>query len=150
MRVSQFLKSLLWSAAALLPLCLSANAGAQSMNLDKDAPVTLYRNARIYTNDPEAPWASAMLVRGEEILAIGDEDELVALAEKGTHVVDLEGHFVMPGFNDAHVHLGSAGQDALAVRLHGAPTIAEVQKRLAAAIADVKPGEWVAGSGWDH
>jgi len=37
----------------------------------------------------------------------------------------------MPGFNDAHVHLGSAGQDALAVRLHGAPTIAEVQKRLA-------------------
>ena len=141
------------SAAALLPLFLSSAAAAQSLKppeLDKDAPVTLYKNAHIYTNDPRAPWASAMLVRGEEILAIGDEDEVSALAEKGTRTVDFEGHFVMPGFNDAHVHLGSAGQDALAVRLHGAPTIAEVQKRLAAAIAQAKPGEWVTGSGWDH
>src|SRR5947207_3191973 len=126
------------------------SAAAQTVSLDKDAPVTLYKNARIYTNDPQAPWASAMLVRGEEILVIGDEDEVSALAEKGTGVVDLRGHFVMPGFNDAHVHLGSAGQDALAVRLHGAPTIVELQKRLAAAIAQAKPGEWVTGSGWDH
>jgi len=101
-------------------LSFAPQLSAQSMNLDKDAPVTLYKNARIYTNDPQAPWASAMLVRGEEILVIGDEDEVSALAEKGTGVVDLSGHFVMPGFNDAHVHLGSAGQDALAVRLHGA------------------------------
>ncbi len=137
---------------ALVVLCLDpvASVRAQSINLDKDAPVTLYRNAHIYTNDPQAPWAAAMLVRGEEILAIGDEDEVSALAEKGTRVVDLEGYFVMPGFNDAHVHLGSAGQDALAVRLHGAPTIAEVQKRLGAAVAQAKPGEWIAGSGWDH
>jgi len=130
---------------------LSAQSSAtKTISLDKDAPVTLYKNARIYTNDPQAPWASAMLVRGEEILVIGDEDEVSALAEKGTGVVDLSGHFVMPGFNDAHVHLGSAGQDALAVRLHGAATIAEVQKRLADAIAQTKPGEWVTGSGWDH
>jgi predicted amidohydrolase YtcJ len=91
-----------------------------------------------------------MLVRGEQILAVGDEEEVSALAEKGTRIVDLEGHFVMPGFNDAHVHLGSAGQDALAVRLHGATSITEVQKRLAAAVAQAGPGEWIAGSGWDH
>src|SRR5579883_3038150 len=123
---------------------------AQSMSLDKDAPMTLYKNARMYTNDPGVPWAAAMLVRGEIILAVGDEDEVTALAEKGTKVVDLEGHFVMPGFNDAHVHLGSAGYDALSVRLHGAPSIEELQKRLAAAVASSKEGEWVTGSGWDH
>src|SRR5260221_5187050 len=126
------------------------SAATQTVSLDKDAPVTLYKNARIYTNDPQAPWASAMLVRGEELLVIGDEDEVSALAEKGTGVVDLSGHFVMPGFNDAHVHLGSAGQDASAVRIHGASTIAEAQNRLSAAVAQTKPGEWVTGSGWDH
>ncbi len=123
---------------------------AQSMSLDKDAPLTLYRNARIYTNDSGVPWAAAILVRGEVILAVGDEDEVAALAEKGTRIVDLEGHFVMPGFNDAHVHIGSAGYDALAVRLHGALTIDELQKRLAAAVAEIKEGEWITGSGWDH
>lgn len=138
------------SAIALLILCSASLLSAQSMNLDKDAPLTLYKNGHIYTNDSGAPWATAMLVRGEEILAIGDEDEVAALAEKGTHVMDLEGHFVMPGFNDAHVHVGSAGQDALAVRLNGAATLDEVLKRLQDAVAQTKEGEWITGAGWDH
>ena len=41
-----------------------------------DPEMTLYRNGRIYTNDPSDPWAVAMLVRGEEIIAVGDEDEV--------------------------------------------------------------------------
>ena len=150
MKQGEFVRLLLSCSLLLIAPLTASCATAQSLELDKDAPVTLYKNARIYTNDPRAPWAAAMLVRGEQILAVGDEDEVSALAEKGTRIVDLEGHFVMPGFNDAHVHLGSAGQDALAVRLHGAPSITEVQKRLAAAVAQAKPGEWIAGSGWDH
>jgi predicted amidohydrolase YtcJ len=112
--------------------------------------LTLYRGGRIYTNDPAAPWAEAMLVRGEEILAIGDDDEVSALADKGAKTVDLEKHFVMPGFNDAHVHLGSAGEDWLALRLFGAASVAEMQKQLAAAVSARQPGEWITGSGWDH
>ena len=115
-----------------------------------DPEMTLYRNGRIYTNDASDPWAEAMLVRGEEIIAVGGDEVVGALAEKGTKVVDLEKHFVMPGFNDAHVHLGGAGEDWLAVRLFGATTVAELQKRVAAAVAGHKEGEWITGSGWDH
>jgi len=150
MRRSKFVGFFLAGTFLTIAPLISPLTFAQSFELDKDAPVTLYKNARIYTNDLRAPWAAAMLVRGEQILAVGDEDEVSALAEKGTRIVDLEGHFVMPGFNDAHVHLGSAGQDALAVRLHGSPSIAEVQKRLAVAVGQVKAGEWITGSGWDH
>jgi len=112
--------------------------------------VTLYKNGRIYTNDPADPWAQAMLVRGEEILAVGDDDEVSALADKGAKVVDLEKHFVMPGFNDAHVHVGSAGEDWLSVRLYGVTSVAELQKRLAEGVAQRNEGEWVTGRGWDH
>jgi predicted amidohydrolase YtcJ len=91
-----------------------------------------------------------VLVRGEEIIAVGNDDEVSALTETGAKVVDLEKHFVMPGFNDAHVHIGGAGADWLAVRLFGAGTVDEMQKRLAAAVAAHKPGEWITGFGWDH
>ncbi len=112
--------------------------------------VTIYRNGRIYTNDPASPWAEAMLVRGEEILAAGDDDEVSALADAGAKAVDLERHFVMPGFNDAHVHIGGAGEDWIAVRLNGVKSVAELQKRLAEGVAQHKEGEWIRGSGWDH
>jgi hypothetical protein len=56
----------------------------------------------------------------------------------------------MPGFNDAHVHLGGAAADELAVPLTGVPSVEEMQKRVADAVAHHKPGEWITGGGWDH
>ncbi len=56
----------------------------------------------------------------------------------------------MPGFNDAHVHLGSAGADELAVPLTGVASPEEMQKRVAVAVAQHKAGEWITGRGWDQ
>jgi len=135
-----------WCPSAFSQALGAAPAAAKS----SESEMTLYRNGRIYTNDASAPWAEAVLVRGEEIIAVGNDDEVSALTETGAKVVDLEKHFVMPGFNDAHVHIGGAGADWLAVRLFGAGTVGEMQKRLAAAVAAHKPGEWITGFGWDH
>ena len=135
-----------WCPSAFSQALAAAPAAAKS----SESEMTLYRNGRIYTNDASAPWAEAVLVRGEEIIAVGNDDEVSALTETGAKVVDLEKHFVMPGFNDAHVHIGGAGADWLAVRLFGAGTVDEMQKRLAAAVAAHKPGEWITGFGWDH
>jgi hypothetical protein len=128
----------------------SQTHGATKQAPNGVAAMTIYRNGRIYTNDPVSPWAAAMLVRGEEILAVGDDDEVSALAETGAKTVDLEKHFVMPGFNDAHVHIGGAGEDWIAVRLNGVKSVVELQKRLAEGVAPHKEGEWITGRGWDH
>src|SRR5258708_36858895 len=89
------------------------------------ASVTIYRHGRIYTNDPRSPWAEAMLVRGEEIIAVGDDDEVAGLADKGAQGIDLEKHFVMPGFNEPHVQIGGAGGAWLPYRAYRMPTVGD-------------------------
>ncbi len=107
-------------------------------------------HGNIYTGDPAKPRAEAVAVSGEAIFAVGSNAEIEALKESGTQVIDLAGRFVMPGFNDAHVHLASGGRAQLEVNLEGARTIEEVQQRIRARLAEVKPGEWIVGRGWDH
>jgi predicted amidohydrolase YtcJ len=114
---------------------------------------TYYTHGRIYTNDPAQPWAEAMAVSDGKISCIGKMDHVLldcGGGQEGVETVQLKGQFVMPGFNDAHVHLGSAAADELAVPLTGVPSPEEMQKRIAAAVAQHKAGEWITGGGWDH
>src|SRR5438552_2956642 len=118
------------------------------------APITVYyTHGRIYTNDPEQPWAEAMAVSEGRITCIGKTAHVLldcGGGQEGVETVNLKGEFVMPGFNDAHVHLGGAAADELAVPLTGVPSAEEMQKRVAAAVAQHKDGEWITGGGWDH
>ena len=112
-----------------------------------------YLHGHIYTNDPKQPWAAAMAIRDGKIRCVGSM-ELVLLecggSDDGAETVNLKGSFVMPGFNDAHVHLGSAAKDMLSVQLNGSASVEELQKRLGAAAAQHQEGEWITGGGWDH
>jgi predicted amidohydrolase YtcJ len=117
------------------------------------ARTTYYVHGRIYTNDPAAPWAEAMAIADGKISCIGKMDHVLLECgggQEGAETVQLKGQFVMPGFNDAHVHLGGAAADLLAVPLTGVPSVEELQKRVADAAAHHKEGEWITGGGWDH
>jgi predicted amidohydrolase YtcJ len=120
----------------------------------QDAPRTiLYLHGRIYTNDPQHPWAQAMAVREGKIMCVGAISQVMmecGSADARPETVELHQKFVMPGFNDAHMHLGYAGEGMLAVRLYGAASIEELKQRVAASVAKHKPGEWITGAGWDH
>jgi predicted amidohydrolase YtcJ len=140
----------------LILACVAFASGsalrAQTQSAPAVPPTTYFVHGRIYTNDPQHPWAAAIAVREGKILCIGGLDYVLLECggEEHAETVQLNGHFVMPGFNDAHMHLGSAGESMLSVRLNGATSIEELQKRLADAVATHKPGEWIKGSGWDH
>jgi len=96
------------------------------------------------------PRAQAIAVRDGRIVAVGTDAEIEKLKGKRTQVVDLGGHFVMPGFNDAHVHLANAGFEKLHVELAGVRSLAEMQQRIAASAKTTPAGEWITGRGWDH
>jgi predicted amidohydrolase YtcJ len=114
---------------------------------------TYYLHGRIYTNDPQHPWAVAMAIRDEKILCIGTLAHVLldcGGAQSEAETIQLNDEFVMPGFNDAHTHLGGAGRDKLTLSLNGVDSIAELQRLVKEAVAKKKIGEWVLGSGWDQ
>ncbi|HKN74076.1 MAG TPA: amidohydrolase [Candidatus Acidoferrum sp.] len=126
---------------------------ARAQAAQSESHIVVYLHGRIYTNDPALPWADAMAIRDGKIRCVGKIDYVLLECggnDPSVETIQLRGKFVMPGFNDAHVHLGSAGADMLSVRLNGVASIEELQKRIADAVAQHKEGEWITGSGWDH
>jgi predicted amidohydrolase YtcJ len=94
--------------------------------------------------------AEALAVLGDRILAVGARDEIMKLKGPETKIIDLDGRFVMPGFNDAHMHLASAGLEKMNVNMVGAKTLDEFRDRLRAKVEAAGPAEWVVGEGWDE
>jgi predicted amidohydrolase YtcJ len=92
----------------------------------------------------------AIAVSGGKISAVGSNEEIQKLKGPKTQIIDLGGHFVMPGFNDAHVHLGSGGFEKLNVDLVGSKSLDDMKQRIAARTKTAAPGEWIVGRGWDH
>jgi predicted amidohydrolase YtcJ len=114
---------------------------------------TIYYHGNVITGAglPDAPQrVAAIAVGGHEIVAAGDDATVLRLKQQGTRVVDLKGAFVMPGFNDAHVHLASAGQTKLGVDLNGCSGLPDMLSRVGAAAKQALPGQWLLGGGWDH
>jgi predicted amidohydrolase YtcJ len=141
-----------------LTAILLLTAVAQSQTTPAD---TIYLHGNILTGahlrpeNSEAPSAiparvTAIAIVNGKILAAGTDVELLKLKGPRTKVIDLQGAFAMPGFNDAHTHIGEAGRQKLSVNLVGVHSLAEMQQRIAAYVATTQPGTWIQGGGWDH
>ena len=100
--------------------------------------------------DPSQQHAQAIAVKDGRILAVGSNDEIEKFKGKNTKTIDLGGHFVMPGFNDAHTHLAEAGREKMNVDLVGVKSLDQMKARIAARTKAAAPSEWIVGGGWDH
>ena len=93
---------------------------------------------------------NALAVRGGPILVAGSDEEAARLEGPRTQILDLRRAFVVPGFNDAHLHLAAAGALALQCDLRGSRSLADMLARVRASAAHAAPGAWIRGGGWDH
>ncbi|GAA3654499.1 amidohydrolase [Nocardioides ginsengisoli] len=91
--------------------------------------------------------ASAVAVRGERIVAVGN-DELRELAGPGTEIVDLGGRLLIPGFQDAHVHPVGAGVELGQCDLTETVDVEEYRRRISAYAAANPDRPWITGGGW--
>ena len=146
-----FLVPALLVPMTLLPASLSSQTAAAAVKAD-----AIYVHANIYTGVSgassfhEIQRAQAMALRGDRILAVGSEADILKLKGTATTVVDLKGHFLMPGFNDAHMHLTNAGFKRLTVDLTGTRSLEEFRERIRKRVETAEPTEWITGSGWDE
>jgi predicted amidohydrolase YtcJ len=100
--------------------------------------------------DAARPEAEAVAVRGERIAGVGTSAEMHALAGPNTRVVDARGRFVMPGFNDSHIHLMMGGLQLDSVDLRDAPSPGEFARRIGERAKATPAGEWITGGSWDE
>src|SRR5258707_15863526 len=117
-----------WLAVPLLVL----TCGMVSLGF---APSTMkatliVENARVYTVNAKRPWADAVAIGGDRILAVGSREAIDAFRNENTRVIDAHGRLVLPGFTDSHFHLIEGFRGVTQEDLNGTASIAEGQKRV--------------------
>jgi predicted amidohydrolase YtcJ len=148
-------------AGALLTALLVAAPSSSAQNAEapgasKPKADVIFIHGNIYTGVPaNSAFSSiareeAIAVRGDRIEAVGKNVDIERLKGPQTQVIDLGGHFVMPGFNDAHLHLADGGLNKLRVDLTGVKSLDELRTRVQKKVAESKAGEWILGGGWDE
>ena len=91
----------------------------------------VFTNARVYTVNPDMPWAEAVAVKGNEIVYVGDSSGANALSGDSTILQDLEGQLMLPGFIDSHVHPIAGGAYAKALSLDTGGSVDDWVKAIA-------------------
>lgn len=107
----------------------------------------ILRGGRILTADGTA--ASAVVVRGDRIVYVGDDDAASRLGA-GDRVVELAGRLVTPAFVDAHLHAIQTGQMMTGLDLHQLTSRTELLDRVAAYARAHPAARVILGQGWDE
>jgi len=132
-----------WYPALLLLACLLAPGPARAQEA-----TLLLTGGRVWTGDSARPWAEAVAVAGDRILAVGRAAEVARLRGSGTRVLQLEGRFIAPGFIDNHTHFGQAGALLLGANLLDVSDATSLNRRVREAAGRLPAGAWMVGGDW--
>ena len=128
-------------------LCLMAIFTLSSCENDQSADLILY-NADIYTVDENNQSASAIAIKDEKIIALGNDEEIKKLANEKTEQLDAKGAFVMPGFIEGHAHFSGLGYSLLNLNFLKSKSWEEIVAMVEEKVKESEPGEWIVGRGW--
>jgi len=139
------------------PVLLTISAlfvvGALAMTTNQSQPqraTIAIINGVVWTGESEKPWAEAVALNEDRIIAAGSTTEIRTRISPETRVIDAKGGMVVPGFIDSHVHFLAGGLNLASVQLRDAKTEAEFIARIKAFAATIPSGTWITGGDWDH
>lgn len=145
MKRRNFVSGAALSSAAFLPLTGSGSVFAAQSSAVKADHILI--NALIYSMDPAQPRAEAIALLGNRILALGSNEDLLALRGPSTQISDVGGAVIFPGFIDSHSHPDGADEVTGAdVNLR---SVVEIQDAMRKQAGKTKPGQWVVGYKYD-
>ncbi len=148
----------LFLTVAMLALCVSAAVAAGQPAPAQPSADFIIVNARVYTVDPGQPWAEAVAIREDKILAVGSNDAIRKYRRAGgtpaTQVIDAGGRLLLPGFTDSHVHFMDGSLSLSRINLEDTHSVAEIQHALKS-YAEAHPATtpdsaWILGRGWSY
>lgn len=109
-----------------------------------DAADLVVRNAKIHTGDPRLPQAEAIAIRDGVITAVGGDKDVADKVGPATRVVDALGRRIVPGLNDAHLHVIRGGLNyVLELRWDGVRSLRQGLAMLREQAARTPKGQWV-------
>ena len=135
---------MLRAAAVLQVVALTLLAACRSTS--QFAIDRAFVGGRVWTGNDARPWATAVAVRGDRLAVVGSDDEVRALCDATTEVIDLHGEFVCPGFIDAHLHFLQPEQ----IEIDEADSLATIQGKVREYAAANPQAEWLVGRGWGY
>ena len=107
-------------------------------------------NGEFITMDSSAPFAQAVAVRKDKIVAVGTASEIQGLIGKETKTIDLKRKTVVPGFTDSHAHVMWLGYQSSELDLRHVSSIESIQRQLREKAKATEKGKWIFGRGWDQ
>jgi len=120
---------------------------------DKKADLVL-TNAKVITVNRDFSIKEAVAVKDGKVVAVGSSDSIKAYIGSDTKVLDLKGKPLLPGINETHLHAPFFGATrpplALDLSYPNIKSIPDMVEALRQKVAQVKPGEWIRGFGWDQ
>lgn len=116
--------------------------------LAEPPPTLAITRAKIWTAEAARPWAEAIALRDDLVVAVGSNADIEALGAERT--LDAGGRLVLPGFIDSHVHFASGSLGLSQVDLTGACSVEAMQSRIAAWAAANPEAPWILGGGWEY
>jgi hypothetical protein len=128
---------------------LGALGAASFFSIARTEPDLILYNANVWTVNATQPRAQAIAISGGRFLAIGSNDEVLALASGRAKKIDIGGNSVLPGFIDAHSHPEEAGLDHLRMVDCDLRSIAEIIAALQKRASQIPAGQWVLGFKYD-
>ncbi len=124
-----------------LVLTLPVNVGAQEADV-------IFSGGRVWTGDSASPWAEAVAVAGNRIVAVGSDQDVASFRGSDTRVIDLDGRFLSPGFIDNHTHFSRAGELLLGINLLEVSDEEGLVAEVREAAARLPDGAWMTGGSW--
>jgi hypothetical protein len=131
-----------------LLLCAASTLHAQGRIVEPADIIVVH--GRVYTEDPNQPWAQAVAIYRGKIVAVGDDAVIERMRGMGTKVINAGGKLVLPGFVDCHIHFIDGSFSLGRVNLEGAKDPSEIQKRLREYAAEHPGDDWILGRGWNY